>query len=170
MIREANQHVGKPSLRIDVVELGGGDEGVDRSGTPAAFIGASEGLVSPSYGGGAQFAFGGIVRHAQAPVVEESGECIPAAEAVIDRLGRVVVAGEPGALLAQPLLQLNYQGAATLLAHAQAPLGRKPVDLAFDGERDIDALDRLGCDRRLAEPREIEELAPAISFDALCPR
>jgi hypothetical protein len=30
MIREAGQHVGEPSLRIDFVELGGADEGVDR--------------------------------------------------------------------------------------------------------------------------------------------
>ena len=29
MIRQAGQHVGEPSLWIDVVELGGGDEGVD---------------------------------------------------------------------------------------------------------------------------------------------
>ena len=29
VIRQAGQHVGKPSLWIDVVELGGGDEGVD---------------------------------------------------------------------------------------------------------------------------------------------
>jgi hypothetical protein len=46
MIRQASQHVGEPSLWIDVVELGGGDEGVDRSRTPAALIGASEGPIS----------------------------------------------------------------------------------------------------------------------------
>ena len=44
----------------------------------------------------------------------------------------------------------------------QTPLGRKTVDLTLDGEQDIDTLDRLGCDRRLAEPREIEELASAV--------
>jgi hypothetical protein len=45
MIREAGQHVGKPSLRIDVVELGGGDEGIDRSGAPATLVG--RGLIVP---------------------------------------------------------------------------------------------------------------------------
>jgi hypothetical protein len=45
MIRQAGQHVGEPSLRIDVVELGGGDEGVDRRRTPAAVIG--RGLIVP---------------------------------------------------------------------------------------------------------------------------
>ena len=50
----------------------------------------------------------------------------------------------------------------------QTPLRRKTVDLTLDGEQYIDALDRLGRDRRLAEPREIEELASAMrpAFDA----
>ncbi|WKA31433.1 hypothetical protein [Bradyrhizobium roseum] len=34
--------------------------------------------------------------------------------------------------------------------------------IAFDDERDIDALDRLGRDRRLAQPRDIDEFAPAV--------
>jgi hypothetical protein len=50
MIRQAGQHVGEPSLRIDIIELGGGDEGVDRSRTPAALIGASEGPISSADG------------------------------------------------------------------------------------------------------------------------
>ena len=50
MIRQAGQHVGEPSLRIDVVELGGGDEGVDRRRTPAAVIGAGEGPISSAHG------------------------------------------------------------------------------------------------------------------------
>jgi hypothetical protein len=45
VIREAGQHVGEPSLRIDVVELGGGDQGVDGRGAPAALIG--RGLIVP---------------------------------------------------------------------------------------------------------------------------
>src|SRR6266851_9719367 len=50
VIREAGQHIGKPGLRIDVVELGGGDEGVDGRGAPAALIGAGEGPISSSHG------------------------------------------------------------------------------------------------------------------------
>ena len=34
---------------------------------------------------------------------------------------------------------------ATLLAHAQTLLRSKTVDLTFDGEQDIDALDRLAA-------------------------
>jgi hypothetical protein len=43
MIIDAREDVGEPSLWIDVVELGGRDEGVDRRGAPAALIGAGEG-------------------------------------------------------------------------------------------------------------------------------
>jgi hypothetical protein len=61
------------------MELGTGNKGVDRSRTPAALVGSGAGPVSSSHSDGSQFAFGGIVRHAQAPVVKEAGECIPAA-------------------------------------------------------------------------------------------
>ena len=57
----------------------------------------------------------------------------------------------------------TIRGATTLLAHTQTRLRSKTVDLALDGEQDIDALDCLGRDRRLAEPREIKELAPPVS-------
>jgi len=78
---------------------------------------------------------------------------------VIDCLGRVVVPGELGALLAEPHFQLTYQGAATLLAHTQAQLRSKAVDLALDGEQNVDALDCFGRDRRLTEPCQIKWLA-----------
>jgi hypothetical protein len=48
------------------------------------------------------------------------------------------------------------------MAHAHALRRRHAVDLALDGEQSIDALDRLGRDRRLVEARQIEELAPPV--------
>ena len=50
MIVDTRQHVGEPGLWIDIVELGGSDEGVDGSGAPAALIGAGERPVSSSDG------------------------------------------------------------------------------------------------------------------------
>jgi hypothetical protein len=38
-----------------------------------------------------------------------------------------------------------------------ATLRRKTVDLAFDGEQDIDALDRLGRDRRLLASAKLSD-------------
>jgi len=42
MVGDAAQHVGQPGLRIDVVELGGGDQGVHRRGPLATAIGTGE--------------------------------------------------------------------------------------------------------------------------------
>lgn len=39
VIRQARQHFTMPSLWVDVIELGGGDEAVDGSRTPTALIG-----------------------------------------------------------------------------------------------------------------------------------
>lgn len=50
MIRQAGQDIGKPSLGINVVELGAGNKGIDRSCTPAASIGAGEGPIFSSHG------------------------------------------------------------------------------------------------------------------------
>ena len=72
-------------------------------------------------------------------------------------LGRVAVLGELGTLLAQPRMQLTDERATALLAHAQALLRSKTVDLTLDGEQDIDARNRLGRNRHLAEPRQIKE-------------
>ena len=68
--------------------------------------------------------------------------------------------GDPGALQAQPGLQLADEWAAALVANAHALLRRHAVDLTLDGEQGIDALDRLDRDRSLVDARQIEELAP----------
>jgi hypothetical protein len=48
MIRQPREHIDEPSLRVDVVELGGLDERVDGGGAMAAFVGACEGpILSP---------------------------------------------------------------------------------------------------------------------------
>ena len=36
------QHVGEPSLRVDVVELGGDDQAIEKSGALSATIGSGE--------------------------------------------------------------------------------------------------------------------------------
>ena len=40
-LSDAGEHIGEPSLRVDIVELGGGDEGVHRRGALAAAVGAA---------------------------------------------------------------------------------------------------------------------------------
>src|SRR6202040_2655676 len=84
------------------------------------------------------------------------------AEAVGDGLGDLALAGDSGALLAQPSLQCDHERPAALVAHAQALLRRQAVDLALHGEQGVYPLDRRDGDRRLGEPGEIEELAPRV--------
>ena len=38
MVGQSRQDIGEPSLWVDIVELGGLDEGVDGGGAPAAFV------------------------------------------------------------------------------------------------------------------------------------
>ncbi len=64
MIGQPSQHIGEPGLRIDIVELGGGDQRVDGCCAPAALVGAREGSVAAPNRDGTELAFGGIVRHA----------------------------------------------------------------------------------------------------------
>lgn len=46
MIWQPGEHVGEPSLRVDIVELGSRDQGVDGSSPPTTFVGAGEGPVA----------------------------------------------------------------------------------------------------------------------------
>src|SRR4051794_13821157 len=110
VVWQAGEHVGKPGLRVDVVELCGGDQAVDGSRASAAFVGAGEGPVLAAQGDGPQLAFRGVVRHAKAPIIQEAGECVPAVEAVVDSFGSVAVLGEPGTLFAQPVCNSIMSG------------------------------------------------------------
>ena len=78
MIRQPGEHVGEPSLRIDVVELGGRDQRIDGCGATAAFVRTGEGPVAAPDRDATQLSLGGVVRHAEAAVIEEAGKRTPA--------------------------------------------------------------------------------------------
>ena len=71
-------------LRIDVVQLAGHRERVDRGGALGAAVRSGEGPVRPSDGDAAQGALGGVVRHADAAILEEAGQRAPSLETVGD--------------------------------------------------------------------------------------
>jgi hypothetical protein len=73
MIGDAGEYVGEPGLRVDVVELGGGDQRVDRRGALAAAVGTREQPCPAPQGNAAQCALGGVVAQADAAVVRGSG-------------------------------------------------------------------------------------------------
>ena len=79
VIGDAGEDVGEPGLRVDVVELGGDDQGVHEGGALTAAIGAGEEPGLAAEGDAAQRALGGVVGQADAAVVEEAGEARPSA-------------------------------------------------------------------------------------------
>jgi hypothetical protein len=93
VIVDAAKHIGEPGFRIDVVELGGGDEQVDSRSPLTAATGAAEGLVPAAKPNTAQRALGGIVGETDSAIVEEAGEGVPALQHVIHRFGDVVQYG-----------------------------------------------------------------------------
>ena len=74
MILQAREDIGEPGLRIDVAELGGLDQRVDRSGATAAFVRAGEGPIVAADRERPDRPLGGIVGDAQTAVVEEAGQ------------------------------------------------------------------------------------------------
>ena len=89
-------HVDQPSLRIDVVQLGGLDQREYPRGTLATAVGAGESSGAAAYCNSAQCPFGGIVGQADRPVIEKPGEGRPALQHVVNGLGGVDVARQAG--------------------------------------------------------------------------
>ncbi len=147
MLSNASEYIGEPSLRIDVVQPGSLDQGVEDGSPLAATIGAAEQPGLPAEWHAAQRTFGGVVGQADPAVVEEAGEGIPAPQYVIDSLGEVVIARPADELGSQPRVKLSHQGRAQFAAHGEALVGGHAVDAALDIEQPIDPLHGLKCDQ-----------------------
>ena len=157
--RQAGEDIGEPSLRVDVVELGGLDEGVDSGGVAARSEPANVQLLRPNRDA-AQRPFGRVVGDTHTTVIEEARERCPALETVVDRLGGLVLRGE-FSLCAQPGFDSVISGRLRSW-RTRTLVWRGAVDLALDREQRIDAVDSLNGDWRLLEPRQFEELAPEL--------
>lgn len=83
----------------------------------------------------AQGAFGGIVREANTPIVEEEGEGRPAVQQVIEGLGEIIVARQLGTLSLHPRFQVENQREGPILTSGLADLRALTVDLALDVEQ-----------------------------------
>ena len=78
MIGQSGKHIGKPRLSVDAVQFCGFNQGVDGSGTPAAFVGSREGPIVTANGNTAQGALGGVVGDARSTKPLPQGELIVA--------------------------------------------------------------------------------------------
>jgi hypothetical protein len=111
----------------------------------------------------AECPLGGIVRQADAAVIEKAGEGRPALEHTVDRLSRGGVTRQPGAVVLHPALQVAHQGLDALVPDGAPALGRRTIDLAFDREALVNAVHRLGRQRRSPQIGQLEELAPVVA-------
>jgi hypothetical protein len=117
------------SLRVDVVELGRGDQGIDRGGPLATAIGTREQPGSAPEGNAAQGAAAALlvrqmlVRQMRPSPRKREGQ--PARQHVIDRLGGLGVARQSGAFGAHP-----FSRSATIgwLSRCRAARARRPGD------------------------------------------
>ena len=74
MLRQSRQNVSQPGARVDIIQLAGLDQRVQRCRPMATHIRASEGPVPAPNCNAADRPLGGIVRQADPPVLEEERE------------------------------------------------------------------------------------------------
>lgn len=79
-----------------------------------------------------------------------------------DGIGQLTLLADQTEFRSQPSLECVGERPAFLLSIETSLLGAPTTDVLLDGIELSVMLERLGGDRRLAEPREIEELAPAV--------
>src|SRR5262249_55372643 len=168
---DAGEHVGEPSLRIDVVEPRGLDQGVHHGGTFTAAVGASEQPRLAPERNTAQRPLGGIVGEADAAVPNETRERVPALEHVVHGLAHIAVARELATLRPHPGLELGDQWRDALATDRNTLLNGAAVDLALNVEDSVNALDCLDRERRQRGQRparlgghvgKLEELASTV--------
>ena len=143
VIGDTGQHVGKPGLWVNLVQLGRDNQGVHGRRAGAATVRACEQPGLPAKGNAAQGPLGGIVAEADAPIIEEAGEGLPALEDLVHGTGEVAVQRQPCSRGPHPIAQCRHQRGALLLQHLPPRLGSKAEDGPFDGEQRVDPLHRF---------------------------
>src|ERR1019366_5958120 len=139
------------------------DQGVDRSRPVPAGVGTAERPIAPADRNSAHGPFGGIIRQADAAVVEEAGEGRPSVQTVIDGLGDFALRRDAIALFTQPGFECGDERLGSLLTHGEPLFWRAAVDLPLDLEQFVDAPHGLAGNRRVRQLREFEEFSPPMS-------
>jgi len=134
MISGPAEEIGQPSARIDVIEPGGDNQRIQRSGPLDVPVTAGEQLRAATQGDAAQGALHGIVGQAGPPVNQEPAENSPSLRHVVHCLGGLGATQELVPLPPHPSLQIADQPCSLVLAHQQAPLCRQTDDIGFDIE------------------------------------
>ena len=81
--------IGEIGFRVEAVEFGGFEHGVDDGGAVAAGLGAEEQVVFTGDGNGAQGALGGVIVDADVTVGGVEAQAVPAAERISQYLSTI---------------------------------------------------------------------------------
>ena len=152
----------EPGLGIDAVEFGRGDQGYITAARSPPRSEPANSHARPRERC-RRTALSGIVRRADAAVVEKAGEGRPALEHVIHRLGDIGVPRQPGAFGEHPSFELADKRPDPILADREPLLGHSAVDLTLDREDLVDPADRFDSERRFAKIGQDEEFAPTVA-------
>lgn len=161
-IGQSCQDICQPGLRVDVVHLGGDDQGIHEGGALAA-TGQAKSHALPSKGD--PHRAGGDLVGLNAAVVEEAGEGLPATvflKHVVDGLGDRVVLRHPGALTAPPFVQVMDHWRDLPLTCVASCHGAHAGDPALSIEDGIDAFDGFQRDGRISSATLLPFLAVAL--------
>src|SRR5579863_9561520 len=118
MILKASEDVGEPGMRIDIVDRGGVDQGIDRGSAATTLIRTSEGPVMATDSNWPDLPFSRIVGHAQSPIVDEARQSDPSSQAIGNGFADLALSRELCALLAHPDLQREHEWTTAFIAHA----------------------------------------------------
>ena len=160
MLGDTAKDIAQIGFRVEAVELGGFDKGVDGSGALATGIGAGEQVVLAAEGEGPDGALGSVVADLQAAIIEIAGQCLPAAAGAAHGAGQLALARELGQRGVEEGGKLIDHRAGPRVADLSARFGQETVDLALDIEEPADALARLGGNGRLRGQMDVVDLAP----------
>jgi len=84
-------------------------------------------------------------------------------EAVAERVGKLAAFGHLGEARFEPGLQRLNHGLGALLTDCAPHAGRQATDLGLDVVEQLDARERLGCDRCVAADIDLIELPPQVA-------
>ena len=104
---EAGEHVGEPGLRIDAVELGGLDEGVDGGCPLATVVGAGEQPVLAAERDAAEARSAMLLSISKAAVVAIAGQRHPAVEGIAEGARKLALARDLAQARLEPALELE---------------------------------------------------------------
>ena len=119
----ALEHVLEIGEGLDVVELGGGDEGADGRPALGAAVGSGEQVVLAAERDGPDRAFDGVGVELDAAVIEEAAKGVPAAQGIADGIGEAAAGRDLGELLSSQAFIAATSGSDWIGA---CPAARRP--------------------------------------------